>query len=1108
MRLQNFTPSVPSFLFRKNVLFLFILVLSFNLAFAQGVNRMFGLVGGYPQSDNSSNGFLFSTDSSGQNFQVQYQFPVAVSGANPQNVEMASYNGKLYGTTVAGGVSNLGTIFEYDPATNIYTKKFDFGSNYTVNGANPRGSLLLYNGKFYGLASGNGVNGAGTIFEWDPSTNVFTKKYDFTGSGGSAPQNSLRLLNGKMYGTTAAGGGTGVGVVFEWNPSTNAYSVLLEMNGTNGWTFYNNLTVYNNKLYGMSVQGGANGGGALYVIDPTLPAGSNTTILKQFDQTSGTSAGNNEMIVYNNKLYGCLAQNGANYAGTLFELDPATNNFTVLVNFNYTTTGSVPQGKLVQNGSKFLGMCNGGGANGKGTIYEWDPASPTNVVKKYDFGLGNYDNPINPGSTLALFNSKLYATTYNGGFNDQGSLFEYDYATGNVTKKLNFNTAENGRIPYGRPTLLNGKIYGTANTGPQPDAGCIWEYDPSTTVYSRKFNFDVATGSGSGNRPTSSPAAYNGKLYGTTPSGGTGGWGVFYVFDPATNAYSKADMQPIGGQQPIGEPTLYNNKFYGMTSAGGTGNNGIIYSYDPATGTLSKLYDVQNAGSNTPSGGFTIYNNKLYGSTGGGGAGLGGIIMYDPATNTASTVFSLPSNGSLGQSIQNVMTIYNNKLYGQTFGGGSGGRGTIFQFDPATNNYTVLYNYVTNTPGNGFDPTGILTLNGNNMYTITRDASAQIQVVQFDPATNNVSVRSGYTPASSYNLPVYHNALSVVPAFIANGISNACEAYPFVVIDATNNNKWVPILNTAGDVVAEINANGNNLGTVNASAYINNGAVREDAQNQLYLDRNITITVQNQPSTNVDVRLYIKTSEYLALKNAMNSQGQPSGITSINDISILKNQQGCSSAMTITPSKLITANENYEYGYVLKASVSSFSTFFFAKNTFVILPLTLVDFKAARQNTKVQLSWTTSNEIGTDRFEVEKSADGRTFTFLSSVRSQSTYGENRYQSIDQQPFAGKNFYRLKMVDADGRFTYSPTVLVDFSGKASLSVYPNPVKDVITIITGSAVQSVDVLDAGGKIILRWNGRADNRYDVSALSKGIYFLRINRKEGREMISISKL
>jgi uncharacterized repeat protein (TIGR03803 family) len=1085
---------------KKFLFFMLVLLLCSVITSAQGVSKLFGLVGGYPQSNQQSNGFLFSTDSSGQNLQVQHDFPVTTFGANPANVEMAAYNGKLYGTTYRGGANDYGTIFEYDPVTNIYTKKFDFGPNVSATGGGPKGSLLLYNNKFYGLCADYGVNSAGVIFEWDPATNIYTKKYDLTGPGGSSPQNSLRLLNNKMYGTTASGGASNIGVIFEWDPATNVYTKLVDMNGSgagsNGWSFYNNVTAYNNKLYCMPQQGGANNYGTLLLIDPLLPYGSNTTIIKQLDGTSGGAANNNEMIVYNNKLYGCLNGGGANSQGTLFELDPAGNVFTKLVDFDFTVTGGGPLGKLVQNGSKFIAMCSSGGASGTGTIYEWDPATPTSVVKKYNFLPNNFDNTVNPGSTLALFNSKFYAVSYNGGYVNQGNLFEYDYTTNTVTKKKTFNAAENGRAPLGKPVLLNGKLYGTCYQGPQEifgtPYGCLWSFDPSTSIYSRKFLFDYPNNAANGRAPVSSPIAYNGKLYGTTSNGGISDIGVLYEYDPVTDNYTKKDMQPIAGSYPVGEPAAYNNKLYGMTNANGLGNYGIIYSYDPATAVLSKVYDVQNGGSLAPNGAFTLYNNKLYGTTSGGGANsVGGIFVYDPVTNTASTPASFSSAG--GVSVSNAPTLYNNKFYLMANGGGGNGRGSILQFDPATNALTTIYSFSTNTGGTGYDPTGGLTVSGNFLYAVLREGN-NINVIQLDPATNTVTTRSSYTPSSNFNLPATHNGLTVVPAFIANGTAGSCETYPTVIINGSNNNQWVPILNTAGDVVAEIKANGNSLGAVTASVYINAGPVREEAQHQLYMDRNITITVQNQPTSNVDIRLYVKTSEYLSLKNASNSLGQPSGISSINDIAILKNTQTCSATLSSNPEKITTAASAYEYGYVLAASINSFSTFYFAKNTFTVLPVTLVSFDAIKQDQKVKLNWATENEINFASFEIERSSNARDFNIIATVPAKGNFSGASYTITDTKPLASQNYYRLRSVDKNGQFTYSNIIKIDFTKTYNISILPNPARDYITINVAIDFKQIQIIDMTGKLIKQMNRNQANRYAVADLSKGIYLVRL--------------
>lgn len=1060
----------------KKILLSLMIIISCTAVYAQGVSRMFGLVGGYPQSNQTTNGFLFSTDSTGNNLQVKYDFPVTTFGANPVNVEMAAYNGKLYGTTYRGGVSNYGTIFEYDPLTNIYTKKFDFGPNVAATGGGPKGSMLLYNNKFYGLTAEYAANGIGCIFEWDPATNTYTKKYDFAGSTGAYPQNSLRLMNGKMYGTATGGGANNLGTVFEWDPATNTCTKLLDLTGvgagTNGWGFNNNVTVYNNHLYCGTVRGGASDYGTLLRIDPSLPFGSNTVIIKQLDAASGGNANNNEMIVLNNKLYGCLYGGGVNGHGTLFEIDPqAGNAFNKLVDFNYSLNGANPHGKLVINGSKFLGNCASGGVNGTGTIFEWDPASPGTVAKKADFGPNNFDNPVYPGGTLVSFNSKFYSVTYDAGFVNQGNMYEYNPANNNITKKFSFNAAENGRIPLGKPVLLNGKIYGICYQGPQEifgtPYGCLWQYDPSTDIYTRKFLFSNLNNAANGRAPVSSPIAYNGKLYGTTTAGGISDVGLLYEFDPATNVFVKKDMQPIAATYPIGEPVLYNNKLYGMTSANGTGNNGTIYSYDIASGTLAKVFDVQNAGSNTPTAAFSVYNNKLYGATSGGGAnGSGAILVFDPATNTATSVASfLPS---MGYVISNAPTWYNNKMYLTAQAGGAGNRGSILQFDPATNTLSAIHHFNTAVGGNGYDPKGELTVSGDKLYFLTQEGTTIVNVLEFNPANNAVTKKSTHTPSPG-NMPTTHNGLVVVPAFIANGLANSCEVYPTVVINAGNNNKWVPILNTAGDVVAEIKANGNNLGNVNASMYINNGTVREDGNKRLYLDRNISIAVQNQPASNVDLRLYIKTSEFEAIKNGFNSLGQSSGINTINDIAVYKNNQACAAAFATTSTKLTTTGSNYEYGYVLTTSTNSFSSFYFARNNFTALPVTLISFTAAKQNNKVQLNWKTENEINFSRFDVEKSSDAVSFNNLSTVAS-ANRPVNNYTTIDASPVKGMNYYRLKMVDTDGAYKYSDIAKINFDGKSTLTLWPNPASNQLIIWEAKQNDVVIITDVTGKRVL--------------------------------------
>src|SRR5690606_26627236 len=95
-------------------------------------------------------------------------------------------------------------------------------------GANPSGSLTLKDGKFYGMTPTGGADGKGVIFEWDPVSNVYTKKIELSDATGSGPYGSLTLKDGKFYGKTNSGGTNGGGTLFEWNPQTNVYRNIVE----------------------------------------------------------------------------------------------------------------------------------------------------------------------------------------------------------------------------------------------------------------------------------------------------------------------------------------------------------------------------------------------------------------------------------------------------------------------------------------------------------------------------------------------------------------------------------------------------------------------------------------------------------------------------------------------------------------------------------------------------------------------------------------------------------------------------------------------------------------------------------------------------------------
>jgi Secretion system C-terminal sorting domain len=118
--------------------------------------------------------------------------------------------------------------------------------------------------------------------------------------------------------------------------------------------------------------------------------------------------------------------------------------------------------------------------------------------------------------------------------------------------------------------------------------------------------------------------------------------------------------------------------------------------------------------------------------------------------------------------------------------------------------------------------------------------------------------------------------------------------------------------------------------------------------------------------------------------------------------------------------------------------------------TCVPLPITLVSFTGQITGTTVTLDWKTDNEYNVSYIQVQRSADGITYTSIGQVAPTNTSVTHTYQFVDNSPVYINNYYRLKTVDFDGKFSYSPIVIV----KCSQCTRP-PLNCNLVSITGSS-----------------------------------------------------
>ncbi|PHI18851.1 hypothetical protein CEQ90_16000 [Lewinellaceae bacterium SD302] len=183
-----------------------------------------------------------------------------------------------------------------------------------------------------------------------------------------------------------------------------------------------------------------------------------------------------------------------------------------------------------------------------------------------------------------------------------------------------------------------------------------------------------------------------------------------------------------------------------------------------------------------------------------------------------------------------------------------------------------------------------------------------------------------------------------------------------------------------------------------------------------------------------------------------------------------------------------------------------------------VLPVTLAGFRARVQdNGTVKIEWSTLDETNNDRFEVQRSLDGgRTFEQIGQVAGNGNSDVfNNYNFLDRTPQNGSNVYRLKQVDFDGSFEYSPIALVEIGGGSEpgkVVLYPNPVAEsgqTTVSLSGNwgAGTSADLYDINGRIVTSFAGLqgGSTTIDLPSLTTGVYQMVVTDAQQREVVRL---
>jgi uncharacterized repeat protein (TIGR03803 family) len=346
--------------------------------------------------------------------------------SNPYGGVIQATDGKLYGTTKYGGLSNQGTVFRENVDGTGFTTLHLFV--FSTDGNSPLTSLIQgIDGNLYGTASANGVGGWGSLFRMHLDGTGFTILHDFVKAvdGGTPNTTLIQATDGNLYGTCYTGGVNNNGTIYKIAPDGSGFAVVRQLTlATDGDRPNGVIQASDGRLYSTTYSGTTLGGGGLISVHLD---GTGFAVIRSFTAATDGAYSDTPLIQGSDgRLYGAtsyLGPTGYLGVGTIFGINLDGSGFAVLETGNSNTGGSSPLGALTQASDGML----------YGTLYGSGPVDPSVVFRMNTDGTGytvlrtlvaatdgtNPSGKITQGS-----DGTLYGTTENGGSASCGTIFE------------------------------------------------------------------------------------------------------------------------------------------------------------------------------------------------------------------------------------------------------------------------------------------------------------------------------------------------------------------------------------------------------------------------------------------------------------------------------------------------------------------------------------------------------------------------------------------------------------------------------------------------------------------------------------------------------------
>lgn len=334
-------------------------------------------------------------------------------------------------------------------------------------------------------------------------------------------------------------------------------------------------------------------------------------------------------------------------------------------------------------------------------------SSPTyNLL--YEFR-GKPSDGTRPITSLILVSGNAYGTTFLGGTNNVGTIYELlSGSRDNVLHSFTGGSGYDGAFPYASLIDVSGTLYGTTYEGGQHNRGTFFSISPNGTNYKKLYDF--GKGATDGVIPEAGLINVSGTLYGTTLEGGVYGFGTIFSIttsgaEKVLHSFGYGKDGAFDGSVSSGL-TNVNGTLYGTTTNGGEYNWGTFYRISPYGTNYNKLFDFgKNLDGKVPFAALIDVKGTLYGTTFKGGSEC-------PKIEGCGTVFSITTKGAEnvlhsfaggaddGAHPEAGLTYMGGTLYGTTVGGGRyDSVGTIFRITTSGTMEKVLHSFGDGTDG-------------------------------------------------------------------------------------------------------------------------------------------------------------------------------------------------------------------------------------------------------------------------------------------------------------------------------------------------------------------------------------------------------------------------